>query len=142
MDTSELEEQLAEAQAQIESLQSAVADAEARAATMSEKAASMESELEEARSQLRETLLRYREVRLAATPEVPADLVPEGTSLAEIDARFQAAQEMALRLREQIKSEHPPARVPTGSPARRAPDLSSLSPAEKIRLGLRERSER
>ncbi len=162
-DVSEMEEQLAEARAQIDALQSSAADAEARAATLREKVSQMESELAEARSasdavrtelaearaeleransQLRTAILRYREARLAAAPEVPAEMVPEAASLEEIDSHLASAGRMAERLREQLRAEQHHPRVPLGSPSRRPPDLSSLSPAEKIREGLRERAER
>ncbi len=162
-DVSDLEEQLAEAQAQIEALQSSAADAEARAETLREKVSRMESdlaaaesvstsahgelaqtrgELEEARSHLREAVVKYRAARLAAAPEVPHDLVPAAESLEEIDRGFESALRVVSRLRERMQEERPVSRVPAGSPARRAPDLSGLSPAEKIRMGLRDLSER
>ncbi len=162
-DVNEMEEHLAEAQAQIDALQSSAADAEARAATLREKVSRMESELAEARSaseaaraelaearaeleransQLRVAILRYREARLAAAPEIPAEMVPEAATLEEIDSYLESAGRMAERLREQLRAAQPSARIPVGSPSRRSPDLSSLSPGEKIRLGLRERSER
>lgn len=152
-DVSEVEEQLAEAQAQIEALQSAAADAAARAATLEEKlsqaeaefaraASASEAELSEARSQLREAAGKYREARLASAPDVPQDLVPLAESLAEIDEGFEAAQRVVSRLRERMQEERQAARVPVGSPARRAADLSGLSATEKIKLGLQQLSER
>ncbi len=170
MDDGELDDRLADAQAQIESLQAAAADAEARAATareeltdakgarssvealLAESAAAreaaedelsgMRSEVEEARSRLVEAAVKYREAKLASAPEIPQDLVPAAETLAEIDAGFEAAQRVVGQLRERMREERQPARVPVGSPARRAPDLSSLSPSEKIRLGLQQLTER
>jgi hypothetical protein len=169
-DDEELEERLADAQAQIELLQAAAADAEARAATsreeltvarearsnleaaLAEASAAREaakgelfqarSEVEEMRSQLAEAAVKYREAKLASAPDVPQDLVPAAGSLAEIDEGFEAAQRIAGQLRERIQEERQQARVPVGSPPRRAPDLSGLSASEKIKLGLRELSER
>jgi chromosome segregation ATPase len=159
----DLEEQLAEAQAQIEALQSAAADAEARAATLHDRVSQMEAglaeaesvsasaqaelagvraELEDARAELRTAAAKYREARLAAAPEVPGDLVPEATSLDEVDRGFESALRVVSRLRERLQEESRGPRVPAGSPARRAPDLSALSPAEKIRVGLQRASER
>ncbi len=163
-DTGELEEQLADALAQVDSLQTAAADAEARAATAraeltavreSHDAAqaqiaeieaargSAEGELSQVRSQLRDAAARYREARLAAAPEVPHDLVPAVESLDEVDREFEAAQRVVNQLREKMAEESQAAaralRVPAGSPVRRPQDLSVLSPAEKIKLGLQER---
>ena len=118
----EMDDRLAEAQAQIESLQTAAADAEARA-------------------RLPKAAVKYREAKLASAPDVPHDCVPQAESLAEIDEGFEAARRVVGELRERMQEERQSARVPAGSPVRRALDLSSLPAAEKIKLGLRELSE-
>ena len=157
------DERMAEAQAQIEALQTTAADAEARAATAKtqlaearEARASAESQLAEAASareaaegelsrlrsdveevntRLSEAAVKYRAAKLAAAPEVPADLVPPSESLAEIDEGFEAAQRVVGQLKERMAEERQSARVPVGSPPRRAPDLSGLSASEKIKAG-------
>ncbi len=153
LDEAQLKEQLVEAQAQIEALQSAAADATARASTaraeLAEAATARDSargeltqlqaELTEVRSQLREATVKYREMRLATVPEMPAELVPATESLEDIDRGFEAAQRVLSQVREKMQEEQKPSRVPVGAPQRRAPDLSGLSAAEKIRLGLQER---
>ncbi|MDO8615535.1 MAG: hypothetical protein Q7T33_07320 [Dehalococcoidia bacterium] len=166
LESGELDDTMVEAQAQIEALQSAAADAEARAATAQAQLAELResgsaaaaemaglqaardsaqaelaqarSELGEARSELREAAAKYRAARLAAAPEVPHDLVPAVESLEEIDREFEAAQRVVQQLREKMEQETRSARVPAGSPTRRPPDLSALSPGEKIKLGLQE----
>ena len=94
--------------------------------------------------QLREATVRYREARLAGAPDIPADLVPELATIEEIDREFEAAQRVVGQLREKIEKEaveqHRSARVPAGAPSRRSQDVSALSPSEKIRLGLQQRS--
>ena len=160
-----LSEQLADAQAQIESLQAQAADAEARATTAGdelgeaqqrrsemetalesanaelaareERVSSLQEELEGASASLHEAALKYREARLAAAPHIPADLVP-GDTLSEVDEQFEAAERVVSQLRDKLQEESQASRVPVGSPLRRAPDLSALSPQEKIKLGLQE----
>jgi len=159
----DIEEEVADAQAQIEALQETAADAEARAATAADELAAVRTELAEAqgtrdsaqaelaalhtelvgaRTQLRDAAVRYREARLAAAPEIPADLVPSADDLEEIDLQFEAAQRVVGQLREKLEDETRSARVPVGSPPRRAPDLSALSPAEKIKMGLQQLADR
>jgi chromosome segregation ATPase len=132
-DTSELEDQIAEARAQIETLQTTAADAEARAATaraelkaateareelrsqLAEteadrnaalgRVAQLESDGEGLRGQLREAALKYREARFAAAPDVPADLVPELATIEEIDREFEAAARVVGQLREKLEKE-------------------------------------
>jgi chromosome segregation ATPase len=173
-DNNELEEQLTEAYAQIETLQAGAADAEARATTAraelkatAEAQEGLRSQLVEAeadrnaahgritelesageglRFQLREAAVKYREVRFAAAPDVPQDLVPELATIEEIDREFESATRVVGQLREKLEKEAAEqkrtARVPAGAPARRQADVSSLSASEKIRLGLQRLEER
>ncbi len=154
-----LAEELAEARRELEALQGQVADAEARAAHFRQQASLLQQQLEEARQEaarrqeelsqaraeaeelrqrLREAALRYREARLAARPELPAELVT-GETLEEIDRQLEQAEGIVARLRERLEEEAQGQRFPAGAPPRRAPDLSSLSPLEKIRQGLQGR---
>ena len=173
-DLTELEDKLAEANAQIEALQSTAADAEARAATVraellaaregeaalhaqisdaeaarelvAGELAGLRDETEGLRGMLRDAAGKYRTARLAAAPDVPAELVPELQTIDEIDREFEAAQRVVGSLRERLQQEaleeRRSARVPAGSPGRRPQDLSSLSTTEKIRAGLQQLSER
>jgi chromosome segregation ATPase len=149
--------------AEVEALQAAAADAEARAATArGELAAARErlsglevevleaqsardsalGELSQVRSQLREAAVKYRAARLAGAPEVPDDLVPEAEDLEEVDRRFESAQRIVGRLRERLQEEGRSKRTPAGAPVRRSPDVSALTAAEKIKLGLQQAAER
>jgi chromosome segregation ATPase len=169
----ETDEQLAEALAQIESLQANAADAEARAATARSEANALKEEhsqtesrlaeavaaraaveteatqlradLEGARGEARAAAVRYREVRLAAHPDIPRELVAECDTLEEIDRDFEAALKVVGQVRERVEEEQGGkrgARVPAGSPGRRAQDLTALPASEKIRLGLQQLSDR
>ncbi len=143
-DTTELEDQLAEAFARIEELQAGAADAEARAATAQAELTAATQAHDDLRGQLREAALKYREARFMATPDVPQDLVPELETIEEIDREFESAVRVVGELREKLEKEAKArgARVPPGSPARREADVSSLPAAEKIRLGLQRLEER
>ena len=149
-ETSALKEQLADAVAQIDSLQAGVADAEARAATGRERLSALQGELEAAREEnqrlasgLRESAIKYRDARLAASPEIPSDLVT-AEEMGEIEGQLAAAERVVGEMREKMERERrreTPA-VPAGAPVRRAPDFSGLPPAEKIRVGLDQASRR
>jgi len=102
--------------------------------------------LSAAQAAVREAASKYRAAVLAGTPEIPEDLVPEGEDIAEIDRHVEAARRVVSRVREKMEEATADrarsVRVPAGAPVRRAPDLSGLSPEEKIRAGLREAAER
>jgi len=160
---SELQERLVEALAEVERLQTIAADREARAthqeeqnahlrrdleeahgalsttqeqaAAHQERVAVLEGELSTAREQVREASARYREALLSASPEVPADMVL-GESVEEVEASLTAARQTVAQVRQHLESQAQAGRVPAGAPPRQAPDLSALTPEEKIRMGL------
>ncbi len=159
-DLIDTDDRLADAGAEIERLQSQAADAEARAAHLEEvnralqrqldeevaaaraeaeakhqQVVALEGQVEEQRQALTAAGQRYRELLLASNPEVPADLV-RGESIEEVEASLEAARRTVLEVRSHLESEAQAGRVPAGSPVRSGPDLSALSPQEKIRMGL------
>lgn len=127
-------------------LRTKLADAEAERDSANSRVVQLEADGEGLRGQLRDAAIKYREARFAATPDVPQDLVPELASIEDIDREFESAVRVVGQLREKLEKEAADqkrtARVPVGSPARRQQDLSSLSPSEKIRLGLQRLEER
>jgi uncharacterized phage infection (PIP) family protein YhgE len=158
-----LQDELAEAQTEVDRLQTMAADREARAAHLEETLAQLREEhsqlsasLNEAQAQLaardeelaalrqeaealqaslKAAASKYRDAVLASRPEVPPDLVA-GDTVEEVDQQLEGALRMVAQLRSHLESQAQAQRVPTGAPARRAPDLSALSPAEKIVHGL------
>lgn len=160
---SALQEQLAEARAENERLQATAADREARAlhldglngqlreqlaaaqadlsagqvelSSVQAGLSAVQAEKDDLHARLQAAVGKYREVLLAAAPEVVQEMVA-GESIEEVDAAMERARQTMLHVRERLESQAQAGRVPTGSPPRTAPDLSALSPMEKIRLGL------
>ena len=158
-----LQDELTEAQTEVDRLQTIAADREARAAHLEETLAQLREEQSQLSVSLREAQVqlaardeelaalrqeveglqaslkaaagKYRDALLASQPEVPPDLVG-GETVEEVDQQLEAALRMVAQLRGHLESQAQALRVPTGAPARRAPDLSALSPAEKIVHGL------
>jgi chromosome segregation ATPase len=160
-----LEEQLAAAQADIDQLQARLADAEASTLTREGELADVRRQLEAARQDIatrdaslasqieelastrgsladaearsRNSASRYREIVLSHEPDLPADLV-SGETVTEIDEALARARQTVAQVRQHIEQQAQVLRVPTGAPTRGSPDLSSLTPSEKIRLGLQQ----
>jgi chromosome segregation ATPase len=159
-----LEEQLAAANADIERLQGRVSELEASIAGRDTDANALRTQLTSARDDasqaqsalteregdletLREALdatvaearaaaNRYRELLMASEPELPAELVV-GETVSEVDEAAVRARQTVAQVRQHLETQAQALRVPTGAPARGAPDTSAMTPAEKIRLGLR-----
>jgi hypothetical protein len=76
---------------------------------------------------------------------VPPELVPESGNIEEIERSFESASQLVASLKERMREETVKGqggRIPAGAPPRREQDLSSLPASEKIRIGLRQLSER
>src|SRR4051794_29556902 len=159
-----LEEQLAAANADIERLQGRVGELEASIAAREADANAMRTQLTSAQDEasqaqsaltqrdgdletLRQALdatvaearaaaNRYREVLMTSEPDLPAELV-FGETVSEVDEAALRARHTVAQVRQHLETQAQALRVPTGAPARGVPDTSAMTPAEKIRLGLR-----
>ena len=130
-----LEETLAQIREEQSQLSASLLEAETQLAARDEEMAALRQEVEGLQASLRAAASKYRTVLLASQPDVPPDLV-SGETVEEVDQQLEAALRMIAQLRDHLESQAQAVRVPTGAPARRAPDLSALSPAEKIVHGL------
>jgi len=131
-----LEETLAQLQEQQSRLSASLREAQVQLADRDEEMAALHQEVEALQAGLKAAAGKYRDALLASRPEVPPDLVG-GETVEEVDQQLEGALRMVTQLlRSHLESQAQALRVPTGAPARRAPDLSALSPAEKIVHGL------
>jgi DNA repair exonuclease SbcCD ATPase subunit len=130
-----LEETLVQLREEQSQLSASLGEAEAQLAARDEELTALRQEVEGLQASLKAAASKYRSALLASKPEVPPDLV-SGETVEEVDQQLEAALRMIAQLRDHLESQAQAVRVPTGAPARRAPDLSALSPAEKIAHGL------
>lgn len=147
-----LQEQLADARAEVARLQHEAANASAKAAALRDElaasqsareqaeadASSLRAELEAAAERVQRAAQRYRELVVASEPALPADLIA-GDDVDAVDASVEAARALVGRVRTHIEQQAQAGRVPAGAPARTGPDLSALTPEQKIRYGLEQR---
>lgn len=78
---------------------------------------------------------KYRSLLLSGAREIPEELVV-GETVEDVEASFARAREMVERVKSRLESQIEAGRIPPGAPLRGKPDLSSLSPREKIAYGL------
>jgi chromosome segregation ATPase len=159
-DLGALQDELADARAQVERLQSETADTQARAqqaigeaAELREQvrtsaeaatsaagdAATLREQLASAEERLRASAERYRDLVVRTEPALPAELIA-GETIEDVDASVAAARDVVGRVRAHIDAQAQTARVPAGAPQRSGPDVSALSPEQKIRYGLERRA--
>ena len=130
-----LEETLAQLREEQSQLSASLGEAQAQVAARDEELAGLRQEAETLQVSLKAAASKYRDALLAGRPDVPPDLV-SGETVEEVDQQLEAALRMVAQLRSHLESQAQALRVPTGAPARRAPDLSARSPGEKIADGL------
>ncbi|TAK33751.1 MAG: hypothetical protein EPO21_11765 [Chloroflexota bacterium] len=80
------------------------------------------------------TLEAYRKTTRAQVPSA-AELIV-GSSVEEIDASLERAQGVLAKVETELRERLATEKIPVGAPGRTGPDLSQMSPAEKIRYGL------
>ena len=148
-----LHEQLADARADVERLQLDAANAVAEAAFLRDdvrvsheavaaattEATALREQIDSATQRAQTAAERYRDLVVRTEPALPSDLI-SGGDVDAIDASVTAAREIVGRVRSHIESRARAGRVPAGAPPRSAPDLSALTPEQKIRHGLAVRS--
>ncbi len=98
---------------------------------LEEGIASRDSELTALKDSLTGAVAKYRAAVMDSAPGVPEELL-KGETVEEIDASLELAQGIVAKVRQQFESDVTARSVPAGAPPRTPPDLSALSPGEKI----------
>ena len=93
--------------------------------------AARDSELSALKNTLAGVVAKYRAAVAATASGVPEELI-RGETVEEIDASLEQARSIVSRVRAQLESDAAAQSVPAGAPPRTLPDMSALSPAEKI----------
>ena len=115
------DEELAKTNDRITELERAAAESEEKLTTMS--------------TSLAEAVASYRAVVTESHPEVLEELIT-GDSVEAINESLQEAQALVGKVRQGLEAEITLAKIPVGAPERSSPDLSTLSPREKIQYAL------
>ena len=118
------DEALTKANAHISELEQSVANLDNEAATLKQAMAQSEEKLTEA-------VAGYKDLIIQSNPEVPEELVT-GDTIEAINESLEKAKTLVSRVRQGLETEIASAKVPAGAPIRTPPDLSALSPREKI----------
>jgi chromosome segregation ATPase len=93
------------------------------------------AKLEKATNGLTSAIQSYKEMMLKANPTIPEELI-KGDTIEAVDQSLESAKTLVAQVRTTIEAELAAGKVPAGAPARTPPDLSSLSPREKIKYAI------
>ena len=123
-----LEEALGQRDARIAHLEAALGEAE-------DAAKRRDEEMEGVNARLAQAVELYRVSLLASEPDVPEDMV-QGSTVEVVQESLARVRQMVEQVRGRMEARASLERTPLGVPARSAPDLSALTPQEKILVGL------
>jgi len=94
-----------------------------------------EQKLSELGRALAQAVAAYKELIIQANPGVLAELIT-GDTVEEVNGSLKNARALVDRVRQEMEAEASRARIPAGAPQRVPPDLSALSPREKIQYAI------
>ena len=129
------DQELAARNSRISELEQTVASLESEITTLKQAVAESNDNLDKLNESLKQTVASYKGLVIQSNPDVPEELVT-GDSIEAINDSLASAKELISKVRKGIEAEISLARVPAGAPERTAPDLSALSPREKIQYAI------
>ena len=133
--SAESDEEIVQAKVRIAELEEVATASMDEMASLRQSMAELEGRLSENTRALVEAVSRYREMVIQTNPGIPAELI-SGDSIDSVDESLHSARSLVGKVRQGLENEVSLGRVPAGAPERRSPDLSALSPREKIQYGI------
>ena len=116
-------------------LEKTLAEREMELNTVKKSAEKLQEALTVGEAELVRAAADYRKLVLQTNTDVTEELIT-GDSISEINESLSKAKTLISKVRQSVEKEIARTRVPVGSPGRQAPDLSALSPREKIHYAI------
>jgi len=129
------DEELAQVRTRIDELEQAVGSKDDEIVTLRQSQAELEEGLSMSSKSLAEVIASYRSMVIQTNPDVMEELI-SGDTIEAINESLEKAKSLIGKVRQGLEAEISLARIPAGAPERRAPDLSALSPSEKIKYAI------
>ena len=129
------EDELRLTNARIGELEQALANRDGDIATLKQSLDESDEKLAEVNDSLAQTAASYKALVITSNPVVPPELIT-GDTIDAINESVETAKALIGKVREGLEEEISATRVPAGAPQRTPPDLSALSPREKIQYAI------
>jgi len=129
------DEELAQVIGRIDELEQTIASKDDEIVSLRQSQAELEEGLSTSSKSLGEVIASYRSMVVQTNPEVMEELI-SGDTVEAISESLEKAKSLIGKVRRGLETEISLARVPAGATERRAPDLSALSPSEKIQYAI------
>ena len=129
------DQELASRDTRISELRQVTANLESEITTVKQAVAEADESLHKLGESFKQAVASYKVLVIQSNPDVPEELVT-GDSIEAITDSLASAKELISKIRKGMEAEISLVRVPVGAPERTAPDLSALSPREKIQYAI------
>lgn len=129
------DEELSRADARLNELEQAVAGKDDEIANLEQARGELEEKFAALNSSLAQAITGYREMVVQANPEIIEELI-SGDTIESINESLDRARALVSKVRQGVETEISLTRIPAGAPERTSPDLSALSPREKIQYAI------
>ncbi len=129
------DEELASANARLTELEQTVASKDSDITSLKQSKVELEERLRTTSNSLTETVASYKAIVAQANPEVIEELI-SGDTIEAINESLNKAKALVSKVRQGVEAKISLAKVPAGAPERTSPDLSALSPREKIQYAI------
>ena len=129
------DDELAKANVYLIELEQAVASKDDEIVALKQAEADLEERLTAMSNSLAEAVASYKAMVIQANPEVIEELV-SGDTIESINESLGQAKTLISKVRQGVEAEISLTKVPAGAPERTLPDLSALSPREKIQYAV------
>lgn len=112
-----------------------VAEKESEIVTLKKSEGELKEKLAVVNKSLTEAVVSYKDRVVQMNPEITEELI-SGDTIEAVDKSLEKAISLIGRVKKSVEKEISNIRVPAGAPGRRIPDLSTLSPREKIQYAI------
>ncbi len=129
------DEELVKANGRLIELEQVVAGKDSQITALKQFEAELEQRLTSLNNALAEAVASYKAVVVQSNPEVIDELI-SGDTIESISESLSRAKALVSKVKQGLETEISLARIPAGAPERRLPDLSALSPREKIQYAI------
>ncbi len=116
-------------------LEQVVADKESEVATLRKSEDELKERLSAVGKSLTEAVNSYKGRVIQMNPGITEELI-SGDTIEAVDKSLEKALSLIGRGKKSVEKEISHTRMPAGAPGRRTPDLSTLSPREKIQYAI------
>lgn len=119
----------------IAELEKAAAEKDGEIAALKRSMEESARQLEATRNALTQAVAAYKELAAQVNPGLVAEMI-KGETIDAINESLKAAKALVERVKQEVAAENARVRVPAGALQRTLPDLSALSPRDKIKYGM------